>query len=137
MGLILDTGILIASERRRESVEDILRRVRAAHGEIDIALSTVSVVELTHGIYRARNDADRERRRVFAEGVFQDLIVHPVSLEIAQLAGKIEGEQAAQGTAIAFEDLVIGATALHLGFDVATLNVKHFQLIPGLKIVSL
>lgn len=137
MGLILDTGILIASERRRESVEDILRRVRAAHGEIDIALSTVSVVELTHGIYRARNDADRERRRVFAEGVFQDIIVHPVTLEIAQLAGKIEGEQAAQGIAIAFEDLVIGATALHLGFDVATLNVKHFQLIPGLKIVSL
>lgn len=137
MGLILDTGILIASERRRESVEDILRQVRALHGEIDIALSTVSVVELTHGIYRARNDTDRERRRVFAEGVFQDLIVHPVSLEIAQLAGKIEGEQAAQGIAIAFEDLVIGATALHLGFDVATLNVKHFQLIPGLKIVSL
>lgn len=137
MGLILDTGILIASERRRESVEDILRRVRALHGEIDIALSTVSVVELTHGIYRARNDADRERRRVFAEGVFQDIVVHPVTLEIAQLAGKIEGEQAAQGIAIAFEDLVIGATALHLGFDVATLNVKHFKLIPGLNIVTL
>jgi tRNA(fMet)-specific endonuclease VapC len=137
MGLILDTGILIASERRRESVEDILRRVRASHGEIDIALSAVSVVELTHGIYRARNDADRERRRVFCEGVLQDLIVHPVSLEIAQLAGKIEGEQAAHGIAIAFEDLVIGATALHLGFDVATLNVKHFKLIPGLNIVTL
>jgi predicted nucleic acid-binding protein len=137
VGLILDTGILIASERRRESVEDILRRVRALHGEIDIALSTVSVVELTHGIYRARNDADRERRRIFAEGVFQDIVVHPVTLEIAQLAGKIEGEQAAQGIAIAFEDLVIGATALHLGFDVATLNVKHFKLIPGLNIVTL
>lgn len=137
MGLILDTGILIASERRRESVEDILRRVRTSHGEIDIALSAVSVVELTHGIYRARNDTDRDRRRVFCEGVFQDLIVHPVSLEIAQLAGKIEGEQAAQGIAIAFEDLVIGATALHLGFDVATLNVKHFKLIPGLNILTL
>ncbi len=137
MGLILDTGILIASERRKESVEDILRKVRAVHGEIDIALSTVSVVELTHGIYRARNDADRERRRIFSEGVFQDIVVHPVSLEIAQLAGKIEGEQAAQGVAIAFEDLVIGATALHLGFGVATLNVKHFKLIPGLNVVTL
>ena len=137
MGLILDTSILIASERRRESVGEILSRVRALHGEIDIALSAVSVVELTPGIYRARNDADRERRRVFSQGIFQDIIVHPVSLEIAQLAGKVEGEQAAQGVAIAFEDLVIGATALHLGFDVATLNVKHFQLIPGLKIVTL
>jgi len=38
---------------------------------------------------------------------------------------------------IAFEDLVIGATALHLGFDVACLNVKHFQRIPGLNVVTL
>ena len=137
MGLILDTSILIASERRGESIEDILRYVRTSNGEVDIALSAVSVVELTHGIYRAKTEVQRERRRVFAEGVFQDLIVHPVSLEIARLAGKIEGEQAAQGIAIAFEDLVIGCTALHLGFDVATLNVKHFKLIPGLNIFTL
>ena len=137
MGLILDTSVLIASDRRGESVEDILRQARAAHGEVDIALSAVSAVELTHGIYRARTDNHRERRRVFAEGVFSDLIVHPVSLAIAQLAGRIEGEQAAKGVSIAFEDLVIGATALHLGFDVATLNAKHFRLIPGLKTVTL
>ena len=68
---------------------------------------------------------------------FHDLVVHPVSIEIAQLAGRIEGEQAAKGITIGFEDLVIGATALHLGFDVATHNLKHFQLIPGLKIVPL
>lgn len=135
--MILDTSILISSERRGGSIEDILRQARAAYGETDIALSAVSVVELTHGIYRATTEAARERRRVFAEGAFHDLIVHPVSLEIAQLAGRIEGEQAAKGITIAFEDLVIGATALHLGFDVATLNVRHFQLIPGLNVVTL
>ncbi|HEV2646789.1 MAG TPA: PIN domain-containing protein [Acidobacteriaceae bacterium] len=137
MGLILDTSILIATERRGGSVEDILHNARVMHGEVDIALSTVSVVELTHGMYRAKTEADRERRRIFAESAFYDLIVHPVSLEIAQLAGKIEGEQAAKGIAIAFEDLVIGATAIHLGFDVATLNARHFQLIPGLNVVTL
>lgn len=135
--MILDTSILIASERRGGSIEEILRQVRAAHGETDIALSAVSVVELTHGIYRARTDADRARRRLFAEAAFHGLIVHPVTLEIARLAGRIEGEQAAQGNVIAFEDLVIGATALYLGFDVATLNVRHFERIPGLKIVAL
>lgn len=137
MGLILDTSVLIASERRGEAIEDILIAARAAHGEVDVALSAVSVVELTHGIYRARTRSARTRRRIFAEGVFQDLIGHPVSIEIAQLAGRIEGEQAAEGNLIAFEDLVIGATALHLGFDVATLNEKHFRRIPGLKIVTL
>jgi predicted nucleic acid-binding protein len=46
--------------------------------------------------------------------------VHPVTLGIAQLAGRIEGEQAAEGNIIAFADLLIGATALHLGYEVAT-----------------
>ncbi len=137
MGLILDTSILIESERRGEGVEDILRRVREAHGETDIALSAVSAVELTHGIYRARSDADRDRRRVFVEGVFHDLIVYPLTLAVAQLAGRIEGEQAARGVSIAIEDLLIGATALHLGFDVVTLNLRHFQAIPGLSVLSL
>lgn len=137
MGLILDTSILIASERRGDSVEDILEQARATHGESDIALSAISVVELTHGIHRARTEAERERRSIFVEDAFHDLIVHPVTLEIARLAGRIEGEQAARGIAIAFEDLVIGATALHLSFDVATLNVRHFERIPGLKVVAL
>ncbi len=137
MGLILDTSILIESERRGEGVEDVLRRSRDLHGEIDVALSSVSAVELTHGIYRARTDADRVRRRVFVEGVFHDLITHPLTLEIAQLAGRIEGEQAAKGISIAVQDLIIGATALHLGFDVVTLNAKHFEAIPGLNVVAL
>jgi predicted nucleic acid-binding protein len=53
------------------------------------------------------------------------------------IACERQGEQAAKGNIIAFEDLVIGATALHLGFGVATLNAKHFQQIPGLNIVTL
>lgn len=65
------------------------------------------------------------------------MIVHPVSLAIAQVAGRIEGEQAAKGVSIAVEDLIIGATALHLGFNVATLNVRDFQRIPGLNLVTM
>ena len=65
------------------------------------------------------------------------MTVHPVTLEIAQLAGRIEGEQAALGISIPFEDLLIGATASHLGYGVATLNVRHFRLIPGISVVQL
>lgn len=134
MGLILDTSILIQSERQGEGVGTLLRRTREKHGEVDIALSSITIIELTHGIYRAKLDKDRIRRRTF--GVVRDLLVIPLSVEIAQLAGQIEGEQAAKGISIAVQDLVIGATALHVGFDVATLNVRHFQMIPGLKVVS-
>ena len=71
------------------------------------------------------------------EELCRDMFIHPVSLAIAQLAGRIEGEQAAKGIAIPFEDLLIGATALHLGYDVVTLNTKHFSFIPNLKTVTL
>jgi predicted nucleic acid-binding protein len=110
--------------------------VQAVLGEASAALSSVSIIEPTHGVYRAKADADRERN-AFCGGLCRDMIVHPVLLEIAQLAGRIEGEQAAKGIAIAFGGLVIGAIALHLGFDVATLNVRPFQLIPSLKMVTL
>lgn len=134
MGVILDSSVLIAGERRKESVREILKRVWTVHGEIDCALSVVTIVELTHGIYRAKSDADRERRKVFAEELRRDMVVHPVTVEIAELAGRVEGKQSARGISITFEDLLIGATALHLGYAVATLNVRDFQKIPGLAV---
>jgi predicted nucleic acid-binding protein len=136
MGLILDSSILIAGERRGESVREILKRVQTKHGETESGLSAVTIVELTHGIYRAKSDADRGRRRAFTEELCRDIAVYPVTLEIAQLAGRVEGEQAARGVSIAFEDLLIGATALHVGYSVLTLNARHFQLIPGLSVVQ-
>jgi predicted nucleic acid-binding protein len=59
MGVILDSSVLIAGERRRDTVRATLKRVRTVHGEIDCALSVVTIVELIQGIYRARSDADR------------------------------------------------------------------------------
>jgi predicted nucleic acid-binding protein len=135
MGLILDSSLLIDGERRGQRVWDILERLRATQGETENALSAITVVELTHGIYRAKSETDRERRRAFVEELSQAIPVHGVTLEIAQLAGRIEGEQAAKGVVIALPDLLIGVTALHLGYSVATLNVRHFRLIPGLSVV--
>jgi tRNA(fMet)-specific endonuclease VapC len=62
--------------------------------------------------------------------------VHPITIATARLAGRIEGEQAEQGVTIAFEDLLIAATALQLGFGVATGNVRHFEHVPGLNVVA-
>ena len=137
MGLILDSSILIVGERRGETVKQVIERVRAAHGDMESALSAITIVELTHGIYRAKTDSEKTRRKVFADELARDMIVHSVSLEIAQIAGQIEGEQAARGVSIAIEDLIIGATALHLGFSVLTLNLRHFRLIPGLNVIAL
>jgi tRNA(fMet)-specific endonuclease VapC len=96
MGVILDSCVLIAGERRRETVRQLIRRFRDTYGDVECALSVISVVELTHGIYRAKTEADRERRRDFTEEFCRDMVVHSVSVAIGRLAGRIEGEQAAQ-----------------------------------------
>lgn len=137
MGVILDSSVVIAGERRKDSVWELLERVESVCGKTTAALSSVTAVELTHGIYRARTDADRKRREAFAEELFLTVAVHPLTLNVARLAGRIHGAQVGRGVSIDFPDLLIEATALYLGFDVATLNTKHFQSIPGLKIVSL
>lgn len=137
MGVILDSSLLIAGERRGESVREMLERVEAACGPAAAALSAVTVIELTHGIYRARTDADRARRHAFVEELLRTIAVHPLTLDVARLAGRIHGEQMDKGVIIDYADLIIGTTALHLGFDVATLNVRHFRNIPGLRVVTI
>jgi tRNA(fMet)-specific endonuclease VapC len=135
VGLILDSSIVMAAERRGHTVLEILEQLKASHGEIDIGLSVVTVAELIHGAYRAKADEDKRGRLAFINRLCSDVPIHPVTVELARIVGRIEGEQAAKGIAIPFEDLVIGATALQLGFDLVTLNVRHFQLIPSLKVI--
>lgn len=136
-GVVLDSSILIAGERRGHTVREILEQVHASQGDIEVGISVVTIAELVHGAYRAKDAARQERRLHFIERLVSDVPVHPVSLEIARLAGRIEGQQEEKGIQLAFDDLLIGATALHLGYGVATGNVRDFQRIPDLHVVKL
>jgi len=135
VGIILDSSIIIAAERRGHTVREILEQIKAVQGEIEIGASVVTIAELVHGAYRAKTHAQQQRRLEFIERLSSDVPVHAVTLAIARLAGRIEGQQEAIGVQFAFEDLLIGVTALHLGYAVLTLNARHFQRIPGLIVV--
>lgn len=137
VGIILDSSVIITAERRGHSVRQILEQVQASQGEIEIGLSVVTIAELVHGAYRAKTPEQQQGRLAFIERLCQDVPVHPVTLDIARLAGRIEGQQEAKGIRVSFEDLLIGATALHLDYSVATFNVRHFQQIPSLPLVRL
>jgi tRNA(fMet)-specific endonuclease VapC len=137
VGIILDSSAIIAAERRGRTVREILEQVKAVQGEIEIGVSVVTIAELVHGAYRTKTEAQQQRRLEFIERLSGEVPVHPVTLAIARLAGRIEGQQEARGIQFAFEDLLIGATALHLGCEVATLNLRDFQRIPGLTVIQL
>ena len=137
MGLILDSSVVIASERRGETVERLIERVVGVTGDQEAALSAIGLTELIHGLYRAQTPAVRLRRQTFLDELLRDLTVYPYTKETAMLAGKLDGEQQSKGIVIPFGDLLIGATALSLGFSVLTENLRHFQKIPGLSVIQL
>lgn len=131
MGLILDSSVAIAAERRGDTVEKLIEQVLSVTGDQDAALSSVGLTELAHGIYRAQTPAMRLRRQSFVDALLQVLTVHPYTKATALLGAKIDGEQQAQGVTIPFPDLLIGVTALELGFSVLTVNLRHFRLTPA------
>ena len=137
MGLILDSSIVIAAERRGDSPQQLVQQVIRLAGNQEAALSSIGLTELVHGIYRANSNEKRIRRQSFISELRSGLVVYPFTDQTALLAGQIDGEQTAKGVNIPFTDLLIGATALSLGFSVLTANLRHFKLIPGLNIVSL
>jgi predicted nucleic acid-binding protein len=137
VGLILDSSTVIAAERMGETVEQLIERICMAFNDQDAALSAVGVTELVHGIYRAQSPELRRRREIFIHELLRDLAVYPYTRQTAFLAGRIDGEQQARGVTIPFDDLLIGVTALELGFSVLTVNLRHFRLIPNLQIVTL
>lgn len=138
MGVILDSSILIASERMGENargaVASLLQTIGAQEG---VAISTVTVMEFAHGIERADTSERRGRRQSYLDQLLAGMPVHPVSVAIALRAGRIDGMLQAQGSRIALADLLIGATALELGYSVATHNLRHFRRIPGLSVQSI
>src|SRR5215467_8057388 len=58
-------------ESSSHSVREVLKRVEAASGKTNAALSAVTAVELRHGIYRAKKAADRKHRKTFVQELCQ------------------------------------------------------------------
>lgn len=134
MGLILDSSVIIIAERAGNTVEELIERIIQTTGDQDAALSAVGLTELIHGIYRAQNASQRLSREAFLGELLLSLAVYPYTRDTALLAGKLDGEQQSKGVVIPFPDLLIGATALSLGFAVLTANLRHFAMIPGLSV---
>jgi predicted nucleic acid-binding protein len=91
----------------------------------------------THGVHRADTPERRARREAFVEELLAAVVVYPFGVAMAQLAGRLDAEQQSQGVVIPFADLLIGATALHVGYSVLTVNQRHFKRIPDLSVIQL
>jgi len=136
MGVLLDSTFLIDAERRGLSVTQTLLEIDALVPNQDCGISVISVMEMAHGEARAANEARASIRALFLTDLMTALQVHPVSAEVARSAGRLDGNLTKRGEPIAFPDILIGVTALELGYSVVTRNLRHFQRIPGLTVIQ-
>lgn len=136
MGLILDSSIVIAAERLRETAAQFFRHVERTTGEQQVAISSIGLTEIIHGAYRTSVSEMQAKRLAFIQDLLAGLEVAPYTRSTAFLAGRLDGEQRSNGITIPSMDLLIGATALEIGYSIATINVRHFRLIPGLSIID-
>jgi len=133
MGLILDTSILIAAERRRFSITDFLTREASTQ---PIFICSITVSELLHGVARANTTRRRKARSEFVNAILDDYPVLAFDVEAARVHAELWATLKVSGTLIGSHDLLIAATALARRHSLATLNAEEFRRVAKLRVLD-
>jgi predicted nucleic acid-binding protein len=121
---LIDSDVLIAHLRGHHAARTWLRRERQTSGPL--AVSVVTVVEVGGGM---RSPERREVARLFAT---MHLIA--VTERIAWRAAELMRLHRRAHSGIGLGDYLIAATADVEGLALATLNVRHYPMFPGLAV---
>ena len=125
MGTLIDTSVLIEIERRWPTL-DVNQ---------DVAIAAITASQLLHGVLRS-DAAHRAQRESFVEAVIATVPTIPFSLRIARVHAGLWAQLAARHRTIAPHDLIVAATAISLGWDLATFDRRHFSGVPGLRLAT-
>ena len=130
-GLLLDTSVVIAAERRTLDLGAVTA------GRLDLCfLSAVTATELLHGVHRADTEARRRTRAAFVEAVLGAFPILELDLAAARVAARLWADLRTMGTPLPTHDLWLAASALAHSLSLLTLNVADFRRVPGLVVES-
>jgi len=129
---MLDTSVIVGAERRRFNFVEFLK---AEASSTPLFVSAMTVSELLHGVYRS-DDARRTKRQAFVNDVLSGIPVLSFDSECANRHAMIRADLEKEGNMICPYDLIIAATALTFGHNLATLNEKEFERVPGLSLAN-
>jgi predicted nucleic acid-binding protein len=128
MGVVVDTSVLVAAERATATLDLPL--------DEEVGLSTVVLMEYWKGVERADGALRRRRRVEFFERATATFQVLPVTATTATTAALVWSDLTRAGTMIGAVDLLIAAAALERDWALATLDVRHFDRVPGLRVIT-
>jgi tRNA(fMet)-specific endonuclease VapC len=130
MGVILDTSVLIEAERQKAEIDNFTKD----REEEIFGISVITAAELLHGLHRADSTKRRLKRSAFVEKIIELFPIYAFEISTARIYAELWSDLSKKGVQIGAHDLIIGSTALSLGFSVATYNMRHFERIEGLRI---
>ncbi len=130
MGIIMDSSILIEAERGTFNVDKFIN----GREEEPFGMSVITVAELLHGVHRADSSVRSIKRSAYVEKIIELFPVYPFDISASRIYAALWAMLRKEGLQIGAHDLIIGSTALALGFSVATFNKKHFDKIEGLRV---
>ena len=133
MGIIFDTSAIIGIERGHESLDALI----AGRAEEPFGISVVTAAELLHGVERADTEERKLRRQAFVEKVIESFPVFPFDLTVGRIYARIWAAIAQKRWSVGAHDLIIAATAIPLDYTIATVNIRDFEKIPGVKMEKL
>ncbi len=131
MAIILDADIIIRGEKNTFD----LKKWVAPRPNDQFEVAAITVAELWHGVERA-SGSRKVTRRQYLRAVLDVIQTTPYTEQTAYEHACIWAELEASGRMIGFYDLIVGATALERGSEVATFNKRHFAQIRGLSIIE-
>jgi len=127
--LIVDTGVLVASERGRTELRDVVGE------DDDLVIAAITVAELRTGIELATK-RHRAARADFLVKVLETLPVEPYDLAAAEVHGRLLAHVHRSGTKRGAHDLLIAATAVTTKRIVLTTDHSaNFNDLPGVDCI--
>jgi predicted nucleic acid-binding protein len=129
--VLIDSSVLIAAERGQLDLPPRL----AQHADDEVGIAAITASELLHGVHRLAGAVRRARGQAFVEQVLAGAPVVAFDLDVARVHAMLSAELRAKGSVIGAHDLMIAATAVHLGAAVATRDLRSFPKIRGLDLL--
>lgn len=129
MGTLIDSSILIAAER---GALDLASQLETRLDE-QFAIASITVSEVLHGVHRLRG-VRQARARAQVDRWLGQLPAVAFDRSIAETHAVLAVDLAGRGETMGAHDLQIAATAVHLGYDVATRDRRSFSRLSDLAV---
>lgn len=128
MKYLLDTDLVVNQLRGKTRIKESIIEKGAA----------VSIITFGELLYGAEKSTNKENSLAIISSFISDLQIDILGLnqEIMSVYAKTKKSLEEAGKRLDEFDLLIGATASFHSLSIATLNLRHFKRIPGLRIAG-